>query len=52
MIFRKRSIVYETLNQASEMNRQQDLSKIKVDAHDEIYQAQNNPKNRRKILLR
>jgi hypothetical protein len=35
------NIVYETLNQAAEINRQQDLSKIKVGAHDEIYQAQN-----------
>jgi hypothetical protein len=34
------NIVYEALAQATKINRQQDLSQIKVGAHDEIYQAQ------------
>ena len=34
------NIVYDALAQAMQINRQQDLSQIKVGAHDEIYQAQ------------
>jgi hypothetical protein len=34
------NIVYEALAQAAQINRQQDLSQVKVGAHDEIYQAQ------------
>ena len=35
------NIVYEALGQAAQINQQQDLSKVKVGAHDEIYQARN-----------
>ncbi|HEY2811405.1 MAG TPA: hypothetical protein VGJ00_08470, partial [Rhabdochlamydiaceae bacterium] len=35
------NIIYEALNQAAQINRQHDLSGVKVGAHDEIYQAQN-----------
>jgi hypothetical protein len=34
------NIVYGALTQAEQINRQQDLSQVKVGAHDEIYQAQ------------
>lgn len=34
------NIIYDTLAKAAQINRQQDLSQIKVGAHDEIYQAQ------------
>jgi hypothetical protein len=34
------NIVHAALAQATQINRQQDLSQIKVGAHDEIYQAQ------------
>jgi hypothetical protein len=34
------NIVYGALAQAAQINRKQDLSQIKVGAHDEIYQAQ------------
>ena len=34
------NIVYDALAQAAKINRQQDLSPVKVGAHDEIYQAQ------------
>lgn len=33
------NIVYDALTQAAQINQQQDLSQIKVGAHDEIYQA-------------
>lgn len=35
------NIVYEALGQAVQINRQQELTNVKVGAHDEIYQAQN-----------
>jgi hypothetical protein len=35
------NIVYDALTQAAQINQQQDLSQVKVGAHDEIYQAQN-----------
>jgi hypothetical protein len=34
------NIVYDALAKAAQINRQQDLSQVKVGAHDEIYQAQ------------
>jgi len=35
------NIVHDALAQAAQINQQQDLSQVKVGAHDEIYQAQN-----------